>query len=522
MLRKFIMLSVTLLSLSIFTIGCSNSTIGPTNLSLEQSIKEIIISKGVGYDFLGDEGYMNHMAKLGNEFANNNNTSLHYAIGNLDEDNIPELVIFKERDPNNIEDEGSLEVYKFNGEEYTILDSISMNFDNTNHQIEIGKISENQKGMFVCNQVGAHSGITYGFILEDRKLKNILNDNKIQLISVYSNNEIKDIDGDGILNFSIFAIDPETEDSSMVDSDKMTLWYKWNGKDSADLVMVEKENLEKGQSDEGIVQQAEELIDSNFPESLAFIYDNKDKLSKTDNTKLLLMYIEKLDESSFDKSVQVNDLFEQYQKYNNYNFLFEKYGLNIEKINTSEYLKRDKVLKDEEDLKKNIIDNIHSGYKLSTSEGMYYYRINHQLILDSFNDNITNEYRDYLSILTLDTNKAFMNDGALTISMDDLSQRILLVESYKMVYPHSSFLAEINDIYLNYVFVYFYGDNHNPNFDPNSLIIKEDILKEYEETIEKYKYTNFAELVEEFMELLKANNNLVNDELRETLNDRLQ
>ena len=86
-------------------------------------------------------------------------------------------------DPNNIEDEGSLEIYKFNGEEYTILDSISMNFDNTNHQIEIGKISENQKGMFVCNQVGAHSGITYGFILEDRKLKNILNDNKIQLIS---------------------------------------------------------------------------------------------------------------------------------------------------------------------------------------------------------------------------------------------------------------------------------------------------------------------------------------------------
>lgn len=115
-----------------------------------------------------------------------------------------------------------------------------MNYDNTNYEIAIGKISEATKGILLNNSVGAHSGITYGFILEDNKLKSILNENKISLISIYTENQIKDIDNDGILEFSIFTIDPETEGKNIEDSDKMVLWYKWDGKDSGDLVKVER------------------------------------------------------------------------------------------------------------------------------------------------------------------------------------------------------------------------------------------------------------------------------------------
>ena len=522
MFRKFIILSMALLSLSIFIVGCSNSPIHPTSLSLEESIKEIIISKGVGYDFLDDEGYMNHMAKLGEELASSNSTSPHYSIGNLDEDTIPELVVFQEREPDNMDDEGSLELYQFNGEEYIVLDKVSMNFDNTNHQIEIGRIGENQNGMFLCNQVGAHSGVTYGFILEDGKLKSILSNHKLPLISVYPNNEIKDIDGDGILNFSIFAVDPETEDPSMADSDKMTLWYKWNGKDSAELVMVERESYENEKSHKDLFDQAEELININFPESLGFINDNKDNLSKFDNADLLLKYIEKLDELSYDESIQTSSLFEQFQKDNNFDFLFDKYGLTMERLNSFEYLKREKVLKDEEGLKENIIKNIGLGYKLATSEGMYYYLNDYQLLLNLFTDNITNEFRDYLSILALNTNKPFMNDGSLIISMDELSERILLVESFHMIYPYSNFLDEINDIYEQYIYTYFYGDNHEPNFNPDTFLIKEEFLSEYRETIEKYEYTTFAGIVKDFVEWLEENKGFINESIRKKLDDRLK
>ncbi len=98
----------------------------------------------------------------------------------------PELIVFRERNPEDKNDEGRLEVYKFNGEKYDLLDSVSMNYDNTNYQLIVGKISETQNGIYLNNQVGAHSGITYGFVLEEGSLVSILDDKKNKsIICIY-------------------------------------------------------------------------------------------------------------------------------------------------------------------------------------------------------------------------------------------------------------------------------------------------------------------------------------------------
>ncbi len=520
MWKKSLKIVVLLLCLTIFTIACSKEASFPTTLTLEQAIKEIIISKGDNYDFMSDNAYMEHMARLGDELTNNHK-SPHYAIGNLDDDNIPEIAVFKERDPENINDEGSLEIYKFNGEKYTSIDKVSMNYDNTNYQIVIGKLSEDINGLLLNNQVGAHSGLTYGFILKEGKLKSIFNENKISLISIYTNNEIKDIDNDGILEFSIYTVDPETEDSSLEGSDKMTLWYKWNGKDSANLVKVERKDYSKKNSNKEIFHEAKNLIENNFPEALKHMNEHKNELSKYDNTELLMKYIKKLDEMSFNKGVEIENLFIKYQEGQNFDFIFKKYGLSIDKLNSLEYLNREKVLKDEEELKNHLIDNINLGYKLDTSEGMYYYLVDNQKFVDTFNGYITNEYNDYLKILALDTNEPFMNDGSLMISMDKLAERILFVESFKMIYPYSDLLPKINELYKWYIYTYFYGDNHDPNFDENTFVMKDEVLKQFEETINKYEYTTFADIVRDLINNLKENNNIVNDKIREKLNDRL-
>lgn len=522
MSRKLVMLIGLLLLLSIIMIGCRSQEAGSAGLSLEQSIKEIIVSKGQGYDFLNDEAYMSHMAKLGNELIVNKLAKpSNYSIGNLDEDMIPELAVFKERDPNNMDDEGSLCIYKFDGEKYALLDTTPMNFDNMNYQIEIGKISENQSGLFLNNQVGSHSGATYGYILKDGKLKSILNESKVSLLSIYTSNEIKDIDNDGVLEFSIYTVDPETEDSSSAGSDKMTLWYKWNGKDSANIVELERKDYSKLKSDKKLFDQAKEMIDTNFSEAFSFINEHKSELSKFDNTELLTDYNKKLDEISYNESVKIENLFIKYQKDQNFDYLFKKYGLTMDKLNSLEYLKREKVLKDEDELKQDIINHINLGYKLDTSEGIYYYLIDNQMFVDTFEGTITNEYIDYLKILSLDTNEPSLNDGGLMISMEKLSERILLTESFKMVYPYSNLLYKVDEIYTQYIYSYLYGDNHNANFDMNTLVMKEEVLKEYKKTIEKYAYTNFGDIVTEFMESLKTNNNVINDDIRAKLNERL-
>lgn len=528
MLRKISAFVAILVLTIIFIIGCSETSqeILPNQLNLEDSLKQIIITKGANYNFLEDESYLHHMKTLAMEIVKNKDAlPPHFAIGNLDDDNIPELAIFQERDPANLEDEGSLEIYKFNGEDYALLDKVSMNYDNTNYQMMIGKISETQNGLLLNNNVGAHAGITYGFILEDDKLVNILNDQKLSLISIYSNNEIKDIDKDGILEFSIYTIDPETEDSSVVNSDKMTLWYKWNGKDSADLVHVERKDYSKDSSDKDLFIEGEKLINENYNEFLNFFEANKDKLSKYDNTLLLEKYIEKLKDISFDQGVELHNIFISYQKDNNFDYLLEKYSLSyeqlLENLNSVEYLKRDRALKDEELLKEHLIQHINMGYRLASSEGMYYYVIDNQKFVDKFGDRIFNEYRDYLKVLALNTNEPSMSDGRLIISMERLAERILFAESFKMVYPYSDLLSEVNNIYDLYLSIYLYGDIHVATYDDQTFRIKEDALEEFHRVVEKYSHTGFASKINFFLELLEKNNYIVNDELKEKFIDWL-
>jgi hypothetical protein len=513
---------ILVLIIGILIISCTKKESLPSNLTLEQSIKEIITSKGNGYNFLKDQGYMEHMNKLGKELTpNNTSEETHYAIGDLDGDTIPELAVFKQRNPDDVNDEGSLEIYKFNGEKYKIIDKIAMNYDNTNYQIVIGRITENQNGLLLNNQVGAHSGITYGFILKDGKLKEILNEKKLPLISVYTSNEIKDIDNDGILEFSIYIIDPETEDSSSVGSDKITLWYKWDGKDGGTIVDLERKDLSTIPSDKDVFQQAKDLIDSNLFESFNYIFENQDKLSKFDNTELLKGYISKLENMLSDKNTELENLFAKYDKVNNYDYLTKKYGLTLNKFNDIEYLKREKILIDEPELKQYLIDNITLGYKLTSSEGMYYFVIDNQKFIDAFGKKITNEYVDYLKILALDTNLPYLNDGALTISLEKLAERIISLENYKMIYPYSNLLSKVDGLYKNYVLIFLYGDNHDPHFNYETNVMKKEILDQFNEVVNEYNYSYFADIIKEFRGELGKNGNKINDRIRKTMNQRL-
>ena len=176
---KFIFPLLMILVITMILSGCNGIQGFPKTMELEDSIREIISSKNSSYDFLNDELYMNKMQELVDLLVKNNIINKeHFKLGNLDDDNIPELIVFRERNPEDKNDEGRLEVYKFNGEKYDLLDSVSMNYDNTNYQLIVGKISETQNGIYLNNQVGAHSGITYGFVLEEGSLVSILDDKK--------------------------------------------------------------------------------------------------------------------------------------------------------------------------------------------------------------------------------------------------------------------------------------------------------------------------------------------------------
>ena len=245
---KYIFILLALLMTGILTSSCNQIQGLPTVVALEDSIKEVISSKGKNYDFLNDKQYMSKMSDLVDLLVDNKLIKEeHFKIANLNEDNIPELVVFRQRNPEDVNDQGALEVYGFINDKYSLLSRVSMNYDNTNYALVIGKVGPEQNGILLNNQAGSQSAITYGFILDDGNLVSILNPNKINLVSINTENEIKDMDKDGILEFSIITIDPESNMADNKTIDRIKYWYKWDGKDGADLVKFEKIKDKKSQ-----------------------------------------------------------------------------------------------------------------------------------------------------------------------------------------------------------------------------------------------------------------------------------
>src|SRR5690554_193386 len=116
-----LILLITIIASITFT-ACNEIQGLPDVVALEDSMREIISSKGDSYDFLNDEQYMRMMDELVDLFVEKNIIKEgYYEIGNLDDDNIPELVVFHERDPKDINDQGALEVYGYISDKYSLL-----------------------------------------------------------------------------------------------------------------------------------------------------------------------------------------------------------------------------------------------------------------------------------------------------------------------------------------------------------------------------------------------------------------
>ncbi len=481
--------------------ACSQLDNSPSSQAVQESLKEIVKGKPQGYDFLEDEEFMNKIE----DFIKTISISYdidpkHFVLGHLNEGSVPEIVFFREKNPNNINDEGYLEVYAYKEEGYSLLDKTSMNFDKTNYQLVIGKLAEDVNGIYLSNKVGSHSAITYGFILENNKLQNILNPKKINLISTNTDNEIKDINNNGILEFSISTPDPECLEGAPEENIKF--WYRWDGKDSADLVDVERSiNLmsrEEKASDEEVLDRAKALLDNNNEKFINFLIEKQDSISRQDNTSLIEAYIEKLEKRIKSRERIIEKLISNYDLANNRDLLKDKYGLSLDLINDIEYLNRKKVLESEDQLKRTLIDNLRFGYKYQKNQDRYNIVVNYQLFFDNFKDNIQNEFRDYLRVKS-----HYLKAELDKMTIDELAEEIVLVENFKITYPYSSRISELKEYHDQYLESFFHLDEAQLTKEEEIKVASQSdngLRKKYKDIKEKYSHAYLSDLISKYLE----------------------
>ncbi|MCP2239503.1 hypothetical protein [Thermoanaerobacterium thermosaccharolyticum] len=217
---------------------------------INESIRYYFKAHNLGYDLLDDNVFNNELMKYAKTVLYKNNKSMddkqlddQIAIGDLNDDSKPEIAIFNDR--YTLDDltsnKNSIDIYCYNKDNYTLISSYKGKYIPEHCiKIVIGKIAKNKTGIVMEGLNGAHGGQAYVYILNNNNLTFAIDDIDFEkLYGVYPT-EIKDIDNDGILEFSGMEIDPNSSDQSMVYSDKIIRWYKWNGTNGIIECKVEK------------------------------------------------------------------------------------------------------------------------------------------------------------------------------------------------------------------------------------------------------------------------------------------
>lgn len=170
-----------------------------------------------------------------------------------------------------------------------------------------------------------------------------------------------------------------------------------------------------------------------------------------------------------------------------------------------------------EDLKKEVNTLLDSNYKLINLEGNFYPIVDYKG-LQGYNNNVTDEWKEYLAVRAMDSNNPPFADGALRIDFDDLANRIIKTENYLNKYMDSSRHEEMKDSYHNKITIYLKGVDNTPIADSGTKKIYEDILDSYHSTSHQEGYIT-ANILYRYVEAIKENDNAIDDKILQLADD---
>ncbi|MGM0395627.1 MAG: hypothetical protein ACQEP4_01065 [Bacillota bacterium] len=150
-------------------------------------------------------------------------------------------------------------------------------------------------------------------------------------------------------------------------------------------------------------------------------------------------------------------------------------------------------------------------YKLIRREGQVEAVIDYSS-LQSYESKVTDEWKEYLEIMAIESDYSAFNDGALMISFDQLAERILRIENYLNRYISGSRQEELLELYENQLTVYYKGLPNTPIAEYDSGVVMENVYKSYESTAASEGYVT-SSMINEYMLAIRDNDMIVDEEI---------
>lgn len=159
---------------------------------------------------------------------------------------------------------------------------------------------------------------------------------------------------------------------------------------------------------------------------------------------------------------------------------------------------------------KDMVEKIIKGkYKLINKEGGFYPIIDYEK-LKEYNPYLPDEMKGYIEIKYLNCNSPIILDGEITISFDEIEERLAATEQYIQKYPNSIKLEEVLRIYADYLRLYMEGSDNSPIYQYESNEIKENVLNSYRK-MERNDKLITSKIISKYMDIIEENENIVDE-----------
>lgn len=236
--------------------------------------------------------------------------------------------------------------------------------------------------------------------------------------------------------------------------------------------------------------------DPSVEEVAGFINKNISGVSKEDASKMV-------------------DQFEEIQKKNLPEFETIFYEDEIQSKINSEY----KSITAQSDIKDAGLKELmarakNSGYKVETAEGMFFPVIDYGFY-KNFSSYVTPDMKDYIDIMTVESDKVPAKDAALVIGWDEVLKRALSQEQFISTYKDSVKVDEVKQLYKKYVTFTLYGLNNTPLFSYDAKTLNPKAREVYLNAVVNAGDSEFLNTLGGFWELVKSNGYKLTDEVEQ-------
>jgi len=257
-----------------------------------------------------------------------------------------------------------------------------------------------------------------------------------------------------------------------------------------------------------IMEQFDKLINGrvDIKEYISFVDENIEFLSEENATKLII----KMEELQKEYLVKLED------EYNSNNIQAKLLQILEPEFDLTKLVPENV---EDEEVKRILKDTYELGYKVDTAEGMFFPVIDYSFC-GKYSQYLTEDMKDYIGIMSAESDKMPAKDAALVISWEELLERAFNMQSFLEKHKDSVKHEDVKSLYNKYVSFIVYGLNNTPLFKYEDNVMNNNAKAAYKNAIDKDG--NLSKMLKGYYEVIEKNGFKLTEEVKKYREDMMK